>query len=107
MSQIVYHLIGATEWAEAEAAGEYRPPSLGAEGFIHFSSAEQVPGTSMRYYRDVPALLVLAVATEMLTAELRWEDLAGTGTFPHLYGPLPLASVISVVPYTPGEPIES
>ncbi len=106
MSQTVYHLVSATEWAEAEAAGEYRPPSLDAEGFIHLSAADQVAGTSLRYYRDMSDLLLVAVATDELTAEVRWEDLVGTGTFPHLYGPLPLAAVISVTPYTPGDPVK-
>ncbi|MFV2039028.1 MAG: DUF952 domain-containing protein [Acidimicrobiales bacterium] len=105
MSEIVYHLVGAAEWAVVEAAALYRPASLEVEGFIHFSTAEQVPGTSLRYYSDARDLLLVGVAVERLGRELRWEDLVGTGEFPHLYGPLPLRAVVSVVPYTPGDSV--
>ena len=101
MSDPLHHLVSATEWAEV--GDEYRPASLTEEGFIHFSTAAQIPATSLRYYADVTDLLVVTVDPARLDAEVRWEDLHGTGVFPHLYGPLPVAAVTRVDAYTPGD----
>ena len=103
MSERLHHLVSAAEWAEV-GDDTYRPASLASEGFVHFSTADQIPATSLRYYADVTDLLVLSVDADAVTAEIRWEDLHGTGVFPHLYGPLPMAAVVTVTPYTPGAP---
>ena len=97
----LHHLVSAAEWAEVSDV--YRPDSLAGEGFIHFSTAEQIPGTSLRYYAEVTDLLVLTVDPARVAAEVRWEDLHGTGVFPHLYGPLPADAVVTTTPYTAGE----
>ena len=102
MTPRLHHLVAASEWAAA--TDPYRPASLATEGFIHFSTAEQIPATSLRYYADVDDLLVLEVDPRAVTAEVRWEDLHGTGVFPHLYGELPLAAVVAAVPYRAGDP---
>lgn len=98
----LYHLVRASEWDGN--ATTYAPPSLAAEGFIHFSTAEQLPATSMRYYADVDDLLVITVDPSVVAGEIVWEDLAGNGDFPHLYGPLELTAVTAVTPYRAGDP---
>ena len=47
----LHHLVSAAEWSGV--GDEYRPASLAAEGFIHFSTADQIPATSLRYYAEV------------------------------------------------------
>ena len=101
----LHHLVSASEWAGV--GDEYRPASLDAEGFIHFSTAEQIPATSLRYYADVTDLLVITVDTERVDADVIWEDLHGTGVFPHLYGPLATEAVVGTQPYAPGEPFSA
>ena len=101
MTARLYHLVPAAEWS-ANAGDDYRPTSLRTEGFIHFSTAEQIPATSLRYYANVDDLLVVTVDPDAIPDEIRWEDLHGTGRFPHLYAPLPLAAVIDVRGYTAG-----
>ncbi len=101
MTTHIHHLVSASEWDDG--TDPYAPASLAAEGFIHFSTAEQIPATSMRYYADVDDLLVVTVDPTLVTADIVWEDLAGNGDFPHLYGPLELSAVTSVTPYKPGE----
>lgn len=98
----LHHLVSATEWGSVDDL--YRPASLDAEGFIHFSTEEQIPATSLRYYAAVTDLLVVTVDTEHIDAEVVWEDLHGTGVFPHLYGPLPTEAVVRTQAYVPGEP---
>lgn len=103
MTERLYHLVAAGDWPGDDV--DHRPPSLDTEGFIHLSDASQVPDTSRRYYADVPDLLLVAVDPRQLSAEVRWEDLVGHGDFPHLYGALDHAAVVSVTPYVPGAPV--
>ena len=100
---ILLHIIEPVAWEAAQAAGEYAPPSLAAEGFIHFSKPEQIPFVANTYFRGHTGLLVLVVDTDKLTASYRFDDVPGHGTFPHLYGPLNLDSVVTVLPFDPEE----
>lgn len=101
-AESLHHLASRVEWQDGQAGPTYQPPSLAAEGFIHFSTTEQVPATSLRYYADVDDLIVVTVDPDRLSGELRWENLTGTGVFPHLYAPLPLDAVIAVRDYVAG-----
>ena len=51
-------------------------------------------------------MLLLYVDPDRLGAPVRWEPGVPTDPesmlFPHLYGPLPTASVVAVRPYLPG-----
>ena len=91
----LFHILRRSEWAQARRTGEYRPPSLQAEGFIHLSTARQLPATADRCFAGVPALLVLRVSRDSLRAELRFDPVDGDA-FPHLYGPLNLGAVIAL-----------
>jgi uncharacterized protein (DUF952 family) len=97
----IFHIVAAPDWEQARRRGEYRPPSLAAEGFIHFSYAGQVAATRRRHYAGVADLVLLEIDERGLDAPLVVEDTAGTGQdFPHLYGPLPVSAVIAVHPLT-------
>ena len=58
----------------------------------------QVAGTLAKYFARQRDLVLLAVDPERLGERLRWETSRGGELFPHLYGPLDLAHVISVEP---------
>ena len=59
-----------------------------ADGFIHFSAADQAPETARRHFAGVENLLLVAVDAGALGAALRWEPSRGGALFPHLYAPL-------------------
>jgi uncharacterized protein (DUF952 family) len=65
------------------------------DGFIHFSTASQLQGTIQKHYAGETDLVLLAVEEETLGEALRWEPSRGGELFPHMYGPLPIASIIS------------
>ena len=97
MAPRLTHIITPAAWAAARAGGSHEPPSLAAEGFIHFSTPEQLLATAARHYRGAGALLVLGVDPDRLTAELRWDDVpALRQAFPHVYGPLNTDAVVAV-----------
>ena len=48
---IVYKIAAAEEWAKARAAGVFAGASVDrADGFIHFSTAEQAPETAAKWF---------------------------------------------------------
>jgi uncharacterized protein (DUF952 family) len=85
----IFHIVQRDVWASASAAGEYRPPSLDAEGFVHFSFAHQVRATWQHYYSDVPDLIVVEI--EFASSDVRVEN-----GFPHVYGPIPTSALVAV-----------
>lgn len=102
MDRIIYTLVRAADWAEAERAGRYGGSDDDRrDGFLHFSTADQVRASAAKHRAGVPDLLLVAVDAAALGAALRFEPAAGgrrPGLFPHLYGPLPLSAVVSVTP---------
>lgn len=101
---IIYHITRREDWEQARAAGEYTAPSLESEGFIHASTLEQVVDTGNRYYRGQQGLQVLAIDTEQVKAEVRFETVYRHGEeqqYPHIYGPLNLNAVVDVIDFPP------
>jgi len=89
---LIYKLVPARDWHEAEAAGLFTgSPVDRRDGFIHFSTAEQVRETAARHFAGIGGLVIVAVGTEGLV--LRWEPSRGGALFPHLYGNLPMGAV--------------
>ena len=94
---IIYKICPASAWREAERQGVYRGSADDArDGYIHFSTAAQVPGTLAKYYSGQNALFLVAIDAGALGDALRWEPARGGDLFPHLYGELDLGAVLSV-----------
>ena len=102
---VLLHLIEPAAWRSALSRGAVRPPSLETVGFVHLSAPEQVHLPAERLFPGRRDLVLLVVDPGRLTDPVRWEP--GTPSdpegmrFPHLYGPLPVAAVVAVVPYRP------
>ena len=96
---LVYKICPRPLWREAEAHGVFRGAPIDcADGFIHFSTAEQAPETAARHFAAQDDLLLIAVETDALGEALRFEPSRGGALFPHLYGPLPLDAVVAYSP---------
>ena len=103
MASIIYKICAATLWREAEAAGEFVGVSVDlADGYIHFSTAEQVAETAARHFAGMAELVLVAVDAERLGAAVRYEPSRGGAMFPHVYGKLPLSAVRWVKPLALG-----
>ncbi|HLH92917.1 MAG TPA: DUF952 domain-containing protein [Xanthobacteraceae bacterium] len=95
----IYKICPQTLWKEAERDGVFRgAPVDHADGFIHFSTAEQVRETAARHFAGAADLILLAVEAGRLGSALKWEPSRGGALFPHLYAELPLANVRWVKP---------
>jgi uncharacterized protein (DUF952 family) len=92
---VVYKIVATEEWTEAEAAGVFAgAPVDRADGFIHFSTAEQAPETAAKWFAGRSDLSLAAIDAEALGKALRWEPSRGGALFPHLYAPLPMSAVV-------------
>jgi uncharacterized protein (DUF952 family)/uncharacterized protein (DUF1330 family) len=92
---LIYKIFRADEWAIMQAEGQTLggPVDL-ADGFVHFSTADQVVQTAARHFAGADGLVLLAVDGDALGPDLKWEASRDGALFPHLYAPLHLADVI-------------
>ena len=100
---LIYHITAGADWEQARRDGTYqlstRGVTLAQEGFIHASTARQVPLVANAFYRGDAGLVVLVIDTDLVEPEIRYEQPPGSGeTFPHIYGPLSVAAVVGVRP---------
>lgn len=99
----IYKICPAPLWAAAEKDRVFKgSPVDVADGYIHFSTAAQVAETAARHFKGETGLLLVTIDSEKLATPLRWEPARSGDLFPHLYEPLDLAAVISVVPLPVG-----
>jgi len=82
------------------SAGQYRPPSLDEEGFVHCSTPEQILDVAARFYAGRDDLHLLCLDADRLAAEVRYEALGeATEPYPHVYGPVDRDAVVDAVPF--------
>jgi uncharacterized protein (DUF952 family) len=103
----IFHITTQAQWQNALEQGFYTVNSLETEGFIHASTAKQVPRVFNSFYRDQVDLVLLAIAPEKLESQVKWEapvhpdgkktdSITDTEKFPHIYGKINLNAVMVV-----------
>ena len=94
MPEVAYKIVDAAEWRAAVAEGRYdgAPVDL-ADGYIHMSTETQLAETARRHFAGRSDLLLLTVDLSKFDDDLVWEPSRGGDLFPHLYAPLPVATV--------------
>jgi uncharacterized protein (DUF952 family) len=99
MSEVIYKVMEADAWRDADAAGAYHGSADDArDGFIHFSTADQLPGTLAKHFSGRDGLLLVAVDAAALGDNLVWEPSRRGDLFPHLYAPLPAEAALWTTP---------
>ena len=109
---MIYHITTQNAWEAAQEAGTYEPPSLADEGCIHCSTRAQIIPVAHSLYAGRTDLVLLLIDKEKLDASLKWEPpvhpnpnhpppTASSQRFPHIYGPVNLDAVTSVIPLPP------
>ena len=111
---MIYHITSRANWANAQASGLFRAPSLATWAFIHCSSIDQIIPVANSMYRDKRNLLVLCIDESEVSSRTIWEPPAHSNTsskvptadnalFPHVYGPIEVAAVAKVVGFAEGD----
>lgn len=96
---MIYKVLRADEWAALERDTETlgAPVDL-ADGYVHFSTAEQLRGTLDKHFAGAEGLRLLTCPAAPLSPDLRWEASRGGALFPHLYRALRISDVARHAP---------
>lgn len=82
---LIYKIFRADEWAHMQATGETAgAPIDHADGYVHFSTADQAMETAAKHFAGATGLWLIAAETDRMAA-LKWEASRGGADFPHLY----------------------
>jgi uncharacterized protein (DUF952 family) len=88
MTELIFKIVPRAEW-EASSGDYHGSAHDKADGFLHFSTAAQLPETLRLYYAGQDDLILVAVDANALGAALKWEFSQSRGEeFPHLCAPL-------------------
>lgn len=98
MSKIIFHITENSNWEAAKKSGSYTAPSLEREGFIHCSEHYQVLEVANFLFKGKPNLVLLAIDETQVSKPVKYEG-PSWNTFPHIYGPLNIDSVVNVYPF--------
>jgi uncharacterized protein (DUF952 family) len=96
---MIYHWCDRSDWEKAGKA--YTAQSLVEEGFIYFSYKHQVARTAFATDPRHQNLVLLCVdESDLVVVD---EDCYELGEkYPHVYAPIPVASVVAVLPFPSG-----
>lgn len=91
---LIYKVLREPEYLAFEQAGHTAgaPVDL-ADGYIHLSTAEQLPGTLAKHFAQEQGLMLLALSAQHLDT-LKWEPSRGGALFPHLYRAITRADIL-------------
>lgn len=94
----IYKIATQDQWKEAVTTGVFKGAPIDLEdGYIHFSTADQVRETATKHFHGQKNLKLVKVATAPLGDTLKWEVSRGGALFPHLYAQLNINDAISVI----------
>ena len=92
-TDLIFKIVPRAEW-ESSSNDYHGSAHDRADGFLHFSTAAQLPETLRRYYARQNDLMLVAVDADALGAALKWEHSESRGEdFPHLYAVLSRGAV--------------
>jgi len=93
---LIYKVVSAKEWSAASERGEFLGAAIDlTDGYIHFSTVDQLRETVEKHFAGQADLLLVGVDADSLGDQLRWEPSRGGALFPHLYAPLSIKSVVT------------
>jgi len=97
MTGYIYKICSRQIWDEATAKRRFHGAGIDLEdGYIHFSTAEQVAETAWLHFNGIEDLVLVKVRVDGLP--VKWEESRGGQSFPHLYDVLSLEYVEDVFP---------
>jgi uncharacterized protein (DUF952 family) len=96
---LIFKIVPEPLWRAAEAAGRFdgSPVDI-ADGYIHFSTADQAEETARRHFHGQTSLLLAAFKVSSFGGDLRFEPSRGGDLFPHLYAALDPGTALWVRP---------
>lgn len=101
-SNLVVKLLRRSEWEMFVATGAFAGSADDRrDGYIHLSTPDQMTATIAKWFAGEEGVLAVTFDTSGLGDDLRWETAGNGALYPHLYRPLQLSEVVSVMPAPP------
>lgn len=95
----IYKIFREPEWLALQSQGQTAGAPIDlADGFVHFSTSEQVAETAAKHFAGEANLILLALDPDQLGDALKWEPSRGGALFPHLYRNLQRNEVVWAKP---------
>ncbi|HEV2527628.1 MAG TPA: DUF952 domain-containing protein [Thermomicrobiales bacterium] len=92
------HLIAEDVWSTVRTQETYVPDAFAADGFIHCTLGDErmLEVANLFYQSDPRSMLLLTLDPARVGSPVRFDD--PEQVFPHIYGPLAVASVTGYRP---------
>ena len=94
----IYKILTTEEWSEASKNGFIETALDKMDGFVHFSTSNQLPLTLELYFKDHKDLVLLQVNEDRLKDKIVYEEANSNerkGKFPHLYDKLNINDILN------------
>lgn len=89
MSDWVFKILRPSEWSAHGHNVSFKGAPIDiSDGYIHFSTLEQLKETADKHFAQEVCVYVVAFSSALWTQPLKWETSRGGHLFPHLYEPL-------------------
>ncbi len=98
MTRSAFKILTAEQWTQFEADQVFQgaPVDL-TDGYIHMSTADQLEETIDKHFAGQTGLVIAEIDLNSLGDALKWEVSRGGALFPHLYSPLAMMSVVTIL----------
>ena len=92
---LIYKIFRGPEWADLKAKCTTPGAPIDViDGYVHFSTAAQAAETAAKHFAGEEGLVLLALDSDSLAPDLKWEPSRGGQLFPHLYRELRLTDIL-------------
>lgn len=104
---LVYKILRLKEWKKLQQDEMFAgSPDDIKDGFIHLSTVHQLSGTLERHFSDERSVIILAIDSQRLGDQLKWEVSRNGQLFPHFFGHLTTTPICKVIPLSRGDQLQ-
>jgi uncharacterized protein (DUF952 family) len=101
---IIYKIFRPKEWQSLVDHDQTQGAPIDVtDGYIHFSTSEQVRETAAKHFANAGDLILVACDSDAMQPDLKWEPSRGGALFPHLYRQMQMNDVLWHKPLPQGD----
>jgi len=101
---IIYKIFRPQEWQNLVDHDQTQGAPIDVtDGYIHFSTSEQVRETAAKHFANAGDLILVACDSDAMQPDLKWEPSRGGALFPHLYRQMQMKDVLWHKPLPQGD----
>ena len=101
---LIYKIFLPEEWQSLIDHGQTQgAPIDETDGYIHFSTSEQVRETAAKHFANAGDLILVACESDAMKSDMKREVSRGGALFPHLYRLMQVEDVIWHKPLPQGD----